>query len=186
MSFANFESSPGGFINPDSIAASFGISPGMSIADFGSGTGFFTVLMAQKTGETGKVYALDVQEAPLESVRSRAKAANVENIETKRVNLEVPNGSKLSDGSQDLVLMANVLFQSPDKPSIIKEASRITKSGGRVVAICWKKGTAGFGPPDSLRNTEEEIKAMGESSGLIFSSNIDAGKFHYGIIFTKP
>lgn len=186
MSFTNFESNPGGFINPESIALGFGITPGMSIADFGSGAGYFTVIMAQKTGETGKVFALDVQESPLESVRSKAKAANVENIETIRANLEILGSSKLGDNTQDLVLLANILFQSQMKAEIIKEAMRVAKSGARVIIIDWKKDIKGFGPPAELRTNDEEMKKLAIDQGLSFVSSIDAGQFHYGLVFKKP
>ena len=36
----------GGFLNPESLVNKFGLMLGMSVADFGSGAGYFTILMA--------------------------------------------------------------------------------------------------------------------------------------------
>ena len=59
-------------MNPGKIVSEFGVSEGMSVADFGSGAGYFTILLGQQVGKDGKVYALDVQEPPLYSVRAKA------------------------------------------------------------------------------------------------------------------
>ena len=42
------------------IVAALGLKPGMSVADVGAGTGLFTRLFADKVGETGRVYAVDI------------------------------------------------------------------------------------------------------------------------------
>ena len=42
------------------IVAALGLVRGMSVADVGAGTGFFTRLFSEKVGETGKVYAVDI------------------------------------------------------------------------------------------------------------------------------
>lgn len=173
-------------MNPDKIAGEFGIKPGMMVADFGSGAGYFTILMGQKVGENGKVYALDIQESALDNVRVKAKSAGLENVETIRANLEVAGSSGLPDGSQDMVLLANILFQSDLKAEIVKEAVRVLKNGGSLVVIDWKRAAGGFGPPDTRRTDEIAMRNLVISEGLIFENDIDAGQFHYGMKFKKP
>ena len=175
----------GGFMNPDKIAGEFGIVPGMVVADFGSGAGYFTILMGQKVGSEGKVYALDIQESALDNVRVKAKAAGLENIETIRSNLEVAGSSGLADNSQDMVLLANILFQSDLKGEIVKEAVRVLKNGGTLVLIDWKRAAGGFGPPDERRTDEIAMRNLVMGEGLVFENNIDAGQFHYGMKFKK-
>jgi len=177
----------GGFMNPDKIAGGVGIKEGMSIADFGSGAGYFTILLGQKVGLSGKVYALDIQESALDNVRVKAKAAGLDNVEMIRSNLEVLGSSGLTDNSQDMVLLANILFQSDKKGEIIKEAVRVLKSGGTLVVIDWKKaaGQGGFGPPDDLRTDETVMRSLALREGLVFENEIDAGQFHYGMKFKK-
>jgi len=175
----------GGFLNPDKIAFEFGLREGMNAADFGSGAGYFTILMGKMVGKTGKVTALDVQESALDSVRAKAKAANIESIETVRANLEVLGSSGLADESQDVVLSANILFQSNQKELIIREGVRVLKKSGLFIIIDWHKGTSGFGPPDNLRTDKEKMKSIATGEGLVFSRDIDAGTFHYGMMFRK-
>jgi len=45
----------GGFMNPDIIVESFGLQPGMKVADFGSGSGYFTILIAKKEEKTSNI-----------------------------------------------------------------------------------------------------------------------------------
>jgi len=175
----------GGFLNPYSIVGEFGLREGMSIVDFGSGSGYFTILLSQKAGDAGRVYALDVLESALDSVRSKARVSNVNNVETIRADVEVIGSTGLSDNSQDFILMANILFQSRKKENIMKEAERILKNGGSLVVIDWMKDIGGIGPPENLRMDEIQMKSLITDAGFIFQSNINAGEFHYGMKFSK-
>lgn len=176
----------GGFLDPERIIDEFGIQSGMKIADFGSGGGYFTILAAEKVGSEGKIYSLDIMEDKLDGVRAKAKVKNLNNIETIRTNLEILGSSSLADGSQDIVLLANILFQSNKKQEIIKEGARVTKSKGKLIIIDWRKGTGGFGPPDGLRTDESEMAQIAKKENLVFKNNLDTGQFHYGLVFVKP
>lgn len=167
------------------MIGSFGLKEGMSVSEFGSGSGYFSILIAQYVGPTGKVYALDVLESALDSVRSKAKAEQLTNIETIHTNLEVVGSSGLPDESQDVVLIANVLFQSTKKVDIINEARRVLKPAGTLVVIDWAKGTNGFGPPDHLRTDDVAMQALVTGVGFVFQRALPAGKFHYGLLFKK-
>lgn len=177
--------SGGALLDPARVVDNLNILPGMTIADFGCGTGHFTILMGKRVGEEGRISAIDVQEAPLESVKTRAREAGLANIDPIRANLEVLGSTRLNDGSQDIVFIANVLFQSQKKAQIIKEAHRILKSGGQLVMVEWKKGSGGFGPPDSLRMDIPELKKLVTGEGLTFERDVEVGQFHHVMMFTK-
>lgn len=174
----------GGFLNPEQVIKEFDIKEGMKIADFGCGAGYFAVLMAKLVGEKGKIYALDVLKTALESVRSRAKSEGLLNIELIWSNLEILGGSKLEDDSIDLVLLANILFQSSKKTGIIKEAKRILKKGGKLIIIEWQKNQP-LGPPEKLIVPKEIAKDLAEKQDFEFKREFPAGKHHWGMIFTK-
>ncbi|OGN05019.1 MAG: hypothetical protein A3B99_03400 [Candidatus Yanofskybacteria bacterium RIFCSPHIGHO2_02_FULL_44_12b] len=175
----------GGFLDPESISNEFGIKEGMAIADFGCGAGYFTAILSRKTGKSGRVYALDIQAEALENVSAKARKDDLANLQTIRTNLEILGGSSLSNNSQDIVLLANILFQSNKKKEIIQEAARVLKKGGRAIIIDWKKGANGFGPPENLRMTEADARSFAEQTGLIFVREINAGNFHFGTTFIK-
>ena len=163
ISSGSYPVGTGGFLNPDRIVDELHIQEGMQIADFGSGSGYFTISMGE---------------------RVKAGVKNLENIETIRADLEVLGSSSLPDNSQDIVLLANILFQSDKKAEIFKEAMRILKKEGTMIVIDWKKGTGSFGPPDGRRTDDLEMISMAEKSNFKLKSKLDAGQFHYGLIFT--
>mgnify|MGYP001604436677 CR=1 FL=1 len=172
-------------MNPQKIAAGFFLKKGMEIADFGSGSGYFTILIAKIVGESGLVTAVDIMETALDTVRAKIKSEGLKNINTVRSNLEILGGSGLKDQSQDMVLLANILFESPKKEDIIDESKRVLKPSGQLIVIDWKKGVQGFGPPDNLRTDIQVMKEMVNKIGFEFISDIDAGILHYGMRFMK-
>ncbi len=173
----------GGFMRPDDVLRNLEIKKGMEIADFGCGAGYFTILLAKLTGKEGTVYAIDVLTSALDSVRGKAKFASLFNIETIRGNLEKAKGSSLKDASSDVVILANVLFQSPDKPAILKEAKRVLKSSGKAVVIEWKED-ASFGPETRYRIGKEALKSMAKEAGFVLEKEFPAGSSHYGLVFS--
>lgn len=162
-----------------------GVCPGMNIADFGSGSGEIAIVIAKIVGEKGQVTALDVMPSALESVQAKAKHEKLTNVNPVRANLELPHGSKLSDGSQDAVFLANILWQSQKKVEVLKEAMRILKHGSSLVAVEWKKKSGGLGPPDEMRMDEKGLQGLIEQAGLKFVSTFAAGSFHYGVLAKK-
>jgi ubiquinone/menaquinone biosynthesis C-methylase UbiE len=57
----------------DQRIAGFGIREGMTVVDYGCGPGRYTTRSARLVGERGKVYAVDVQELALETVKQKIK-----------------------------------------------------------------------------------------------------------------
>ena len=174
------------FLNTEQIVGALNLAPGMHAADLGCGSGYFTVAMARAVGKNGIVAGVDVRQEPLDELHAKVNAMGLGNVQEVRADLEVLGGTALGDNTQDLSLLANTLFKSKKKDLMLKEAARMTKPGGRVIVIEWKKGAGGFGPPDDLRTTEDEMKHIAEAQGLKFSDAFPAGRLYYGQIFMKP
>lgn len=171
------------FSNPRANVAEFGLTPGMTVADFGAGSGAYAIEMARIIGG-GKVYAIDVQKDLLSRLTAEAQATHV-SVEVVWGNVEKPGGTKLRDQSVGLVLIANVLFQAEAKYSMLLEAKRILRPGGRVVLIDWDASFGGIGPHPDQVVTKEEAKKIFAEAGFSPTSEFSAGEHHYGLIFTK-
>ena len=67
---------------PEKIMDSLGIGPGMIIGEAGAGSGYFTFHLSKRAGETGKVYANDIDKKALERIEERCKKERISNITT--------------------------------------------------------------------------------------------------------
>lgn len=174
------------FSNPSSIVPQLGIPMGASVADLGSGAGVYALLIAKIIGQTGKVYACDVQKDSLVRLENEAHAQGVGNIQMIHSNVENYLGTKLRDSSIDWVIVANILFQVEDRLTFIKEISRILKPGGRVVVIDWSESFGNMGPHvKDVINEREAEKLFTEQGFRKIPQLVQAGSHHYGMIFTK-
>lgn len=170
------------FINPEKILDQLDLKEDMIACEFGCGSGIFSIALAKRL-KKGKVYGLDILEEKLLVFKERASLEGISNIETILTNIEKIGGSKLGDNSLDLVLVPNVLFQNEDKRVIIEEVKRITKPGGEILILDWKKESP-LGPKEE-RISANKVKEMATSLDLKFKKEIEAGSHHYCLVFTK-
>ena len=172
------------FIDPRKIISQLEIKKGNAAADFGCGSGYFSIPFARAVGAKGKVYCLDVLPQALESVESQAKILGISNIFTKRVNLENENGSELKSDSMDWVVMKDVLFQNENKEDILKEAYRILKPEGRILIMEWGNNLL-VGPDKEKRISHEKMAQLANKQRFIIKRDIPAGDFHYAMVIEK-
>jgi len=173
----------GGFLHPEQILQQLHLRPNMNAADFGCGHGYFSLPLAKMLSE-GRVYSLDVMKEALQAVKSQAEIEGISNIETIRCNLEEPGGSQLPDESMDVVILANILFQSNKKPAIIKEAARVLRKEGQCVLIDWLK-EASLSPQGGWLISKKEAQELAEAEGLTFERDLQMDNQHYGMVFRK-
>lgn len=177
-----FQKASKNFLDPSDVLNKIGIEAGGTFADLGCGSGFFIIPAARLTGADGKVYAVDVFPNALEEVKSRAFFEGLQNIELIRADLEVSGSTGIKDKTVDTVLLVNILHQA-EPSKVMSEAARILKKNGQIVVIDWKKIDVPFGPPKESRITPEEAKKLAEEEGLQFEKEIEAGAYHFGLVF---
>lgn len=171
------------FLNPQTIVNLLPLAENMTIADFGCGTGYFSLELAKKIKPNGKVIALDIWKPSLESLSFKAKIEGLNNIiKPIWANLEMDKGSGLDNASCDLVFMANILFEVKNKQQLIKEAQRILKPEGFLVIIEWE--------PDKLPNKQflfpinkQETIELVENFNFQLERELMVAVTHYGLLF---
>lgn len=173
------------FVDPDKNVALFGIKDGEHIADFGAGSGAYAFALSRRVGPRGMIYAVDVQKDLLTKIKNEGNQLGLENIQVIWGDVEKPGGTKLGDSSLDGVLLSNILYQVSGKKAVLEEAKRVLKSGGKIFLIDWSGSYGGLGPkPEDVFPKENARKLAGET-GLAIEREVDAGSYHYGLIFSK-
>ncbi len=170
------------FLEPEDIVKQLKLSPDYHAAEFGCGPGAFVIPLAKKLGK-GMVYALDIQEEPLSALRGRARAEGLNNFKEITCDLEEPKGSTLQNNILDIVIVSNILFQAESKEAMLKEAKRIIKLKGKIVVIDWKKDSP-FGPTEG-RVSPDELHKIAVKLDLKKIKNLEAGTYHWGVVYEK-
>lgn len=173
------------FSDPYSNIEQLQVHEGMQVADFGSGVGFYSLVLAKKVGPYGKVYAIDIQGDHLAKLKREAGHRGYTNVEVIQSNLENPDGSGLLSASIDRLVISNLLFQVDDIYMVAEEARRVIKPSGLIAVIDWSESFNQIGPHPDHVVAPNKIRQAFEGSGFDFVSRLDAGSHHYGFIF-KP
>lgn len=172
------------FLNPKKIFDQIPITPGMRVADFGAGAGFFALEVARRIGNTGEVLAIDILETALEAIRSRTSHMGLGNVRTIRSDLEKDRGSTLQPDSCDFVIVSSILFQMENPDALFREAHRILRNSGMLLVIEWiperMPSTKGLLPV-----SQDDAKKKAIDAGFTDERKIDAGGYHYAFLFHK-
>jgi ubiquinone/menaquinone biosynthesis C-methylase UbiE len=167
--------------NPRALWRRAGLTPGMSVADVGAGSGFYSFPASELVGPSGRVLAIDVSPELVELIRERARDGHRPNIE---VTLSKPGRIPLPDAIADRVLLANVLHGIP--PATVSEAVRLLRPGGRLLDLDWKKEATSRGPPVAHRLAVRVARRTLERYGLRGVEEWEAGPDHYVVMLEKP
>lgn len=171
------------FLNPKLSVSKLSLKEGDYVADFGAGTGAFSKVASEKVGANGKVYAIEIQKEMVKLLEKDLKEKGIKNIDCIWGDIDVSGGTKIKDHTVDVVIIANVLFQSSDKLGLIDEAKRILKESGKILLIDWTESFGGMGPSPMHVVKEATAVELFKKRGLKVLENISPGEHHYGIIF---
>src|SRR5439155_11893940 len=65
---------------PRELVAALGVRPGMTVADLGAGTGYFSRYLSSAVGPRGTVFAVDVEPNLVVHLRDRAEKEKTDNV----------------------------------------------------------------------------------------------------------
>jgi ubiquinone/menaquinone biosynthesis C-methylase UbiE len=109
------------------------VKDGMTVLEIGGGMGFFTLPLAELTGETGKVISVDLQEKMVRGLLKRAAKAGFESRIEARVCTTA--SLKIDDLSHkvDFAFAFAVIHEVPDKERLLLEILKAMKQDGTLL-----------------------------------------------------
>jgi len=126
---------------PNEIIKALDIHSGQTIADIGSGGGFFTFLFSHQVGPKGTIYAVDTNQDFLEFINIQAKKQGITNITTL---LATEHSIMLPEHSLDLLFVRSVYHHLQNRTTYFSEAKKLLRPQGRIAIIEYSQQGSKF------------------------------------------
>jgi predicted methyltransferase len=138
------------------VISALGVQPGMTVADIGAGSGYYTVKLAAAVGPSGKVYAQDVSLPYLKRLQARIAALKLVNVE---LGLGEPHDPRLPPSSVDAAFLIHMYHEIEQPFAFLHNLVPALKSGAKVGIVDVEGYTQYHGTPIALLRCE--LAAMG-------------------------
>lgn len=162
--------------NPDLAVEELKLKPGMTVADIGAGTGYYSFRMAKVVGPSGKVYANDIQQEMLDLL-DKKKPANVVTV------LGAEADPKLPVGCCDLILMVDVYHELSEPQKMLQKIHAELKPTGRLVLLEYRKEDPKVPIKPDHKMSVAEAKLEVEHEGFKLDQVIESLPWQHIIIF---
>jgi ubiquinone/menaquinone biosynthesis C-methylase UbiE len=116
----------------DHVMDLLGVAPGKIVADIGAGSGWFTVRAARRVGESGAVYAVDINPEAITYIKGRAQKENLHNV---KAVLSKPDDPELPPSSVDAVLMLKTYHEIAQPVTLLKNLRASLRPGAKIGVI---------------------------------------------------
>ena len=120
------------FDNRHEIVKECRLTPGMTVADIGAGTGLFTRMFSPLVGPRGRVYAVDISDEFVEHIDKDAKDEGLNNVMGV---VCTPDSVNLPEGSIDLAFVCDTYHHFEFPQRTMASVHRALKPGGAVILI---------------------------------------------------
>jgi ubiquinone/menaquinone biosynthesis C-methylase UbiE len=166
---------------PEEIMDALKIAEGSIVADLGAGGGWFTVRLARRVGQSGRVYAEDIQPLMIEAIKRRVQRENLTNVRTV---LGTPKDSRLPPGL-DAVLIVQAYHEMEDPVTLLKNAAESLKPQGRIGVVDFLAGAGGPGPEPEQRVDAETVVKGATAANLEVISREAIPPFMFMLVLGK-
>ncbi|WP_338245144.1 class I SAM-dependent methyltransferase [Aurantiacibacter hainanensis] len=108
------------------------IAEGMTVADIGAGEGYYTVRLAARVGEDGRVLAQDIDEDVLRRLGNRVERERLDNVS---IALGLPDDPKLPEDSFDRIFMVHMYHEISEPYALLWRMRPSLREGGQVIVV---------------------------------------------------
>ena len=166
---------------PDEVIAALDLKKGETIADIGAGSGYFSFRFARKVGDSGRVYAVDINPDMILYMNRRIRDLKIKNVVTV---LSVPDDPLLANASIDRFFICDTWHHVENKTQYLSQMKKMLKPGGQVIIVDYFKKELPTGPPPSMKIARGDVVRQMKSGGFTLSREFTFLPYQYFLIFT--
>jgi precorrin-6B methylase 2 len=167
----------------DRIAEVLQLRPGLIVADVRAGSGGWTVDMAKRVGQSGRIFATVSPNNPAHEIFQALAEAEIDNVNV--IGRTTGTSQRLPLNCCDAILLRGVYHDFPDRETIAGGLVENLRPGGRMAVIDFAEGT-----PEQLSGhglAQETLIAEMKTAGFAVEQVIDDWFGNaYCILFRRP
>jgi precorrin-6B methylase 2 len=167
---------------PELVLAALELAPGMKVADVGAGTGFYSWRIAERVGESGRVYAVEVQPQMLDFLGRQMASRGIKNVEPVLGTAADP---RLAPDSLDLALMVDVYHELEFPYEMLARLTDALKPGGRIVFVEYRGEDAAVPIKPLHKMTEAQVRKEAELHPLVWERTVTTLPWQHVVVFRK-
>jgi arsenite methyltransferase len=164
---------------PDEVVAALNLKEGETVADIGAGSGYFSFRFAQKVGDSGRVYAVDIDPDMIIHMNRRIRDLKLKNVVTV---LSAPDDPLLADASVDRFFICNTWHHIENQAQYLALMKKMLKPRGQIIMVDYKKDSPKGSLPRMRISREDLIEQM-NSGGFTLSKEHTFLPYQYFLIF---
>ena len=165
---------------PGQVIDALELKPGMSVADLGAGSGYFTRRFVEAITETGKIYVVDVEPEALKYVEETL--VHMHRPYTAEFILARPDNPKIPFQSVDLIFVCNTYHHLEDRTEYFRKIQSSLKPGARIAIVDYyqdeRSGDLGF-PKRHLVPRETVIAELSQAGYKLLHEHLFLPKQYF-------
>jgi ubiquinone/menaquinone biosynthesis C-methylase UbiE len=171
-------------IDHEVLFAEMALQPDMVFLDAACGAGAYSLALADRMGQTGKLYAVDLWSDGIATLSREIAYRGIRTIEpaVADISKHIP----VDNASVDVCLLATAfhdLVEDHTDQGALREIKRVLKQEGLLLVIEFKKIEGPPGPPLRIRLSPDELEQALAPHRFVCIKTVDAGPFTYLSLF---
>ncbi len=156
------------------------LRPDSVFVDLACGNGRYALKAAGYITAEGTVYAFDLWEEGIATLRAEARARGLEQVHASVA--DISKHIPAEDHTVDVCLINSALhdlLRDGTHDAALKEITRIMKPTGRLAVVEFEKTVGPPGPPVEVRLSPQDVERLLRPHSLALIRTTDVGQHHY-------
>ncbi|OOP56543.1 MAG: hypothetical protein AYP45_08655 [Candidatus Brocadia carolinensis] len=166
---------------PDEVLNALDMKRGQVVADIGAGSGYLTAKLSERVGESGLVYAVDIQQEMIDYTKKKLMDRGLKNVVAILGDVNDP---KLPPEKTDTIILLSTYHEIARPIEFVKKLKLALKPRGKL-AILEFTDESPIGPPLKFRLPEDVVMhEMQQADFTLLQKYTLLLPYQYFLVFT--